>query len=89
MKLFNTVDEYLQEAKANDIIVFGGKGIMNGITSIGSKHDTHKVHKNTNKDKIVVRAYRGRTNLTLGVSSYDQEIAVLNTSEYKQLPVLW
>ena len=88
MKLFQKVDEYLQEAKENDIVVFGGRGLMNGITNIESKHDTHKVVTAT-EEKLIVRAYRGRTNLILGANGYDQEIAVLSSEEFKKLPVLW
>jgi hypothetical protein len=89
MKLFQKVDEYLQEAKENDIVVFGGRGLMDGITNIGSKHDTHKVVKGTTKDKIVVRAFRGRTNLVLSANGYDQQIAVLTKNEFKNLKTLW
>lgn len=45
MKTFKTVDEYIQTAKENDIIVFGGRGIMDGTKNIRSKHDTYKVRK--------------------------------------------
>ena len=89
MKLFNNVDDYLQEAKENDIIVFGGNGIIDGLKNINSKHDTYKVCKNTNLQKIVVRGFRGRKNLTLGADSYDQKLVLLNNMEFKNLPVLW
>lgn len=89
MKTYNTVDDYLQEAKPNDIIVLGGRGIMDGIKSLGSKHDTYKVHKNTTKDYLVIRGYRGRKNLVLGANAYDQKVRVLSKKEFEQLPTLW
>ena len=88
MKVYNNVDEYIKEAKQNDIIVLGGKGLMDGIKSLESKHDTHKVVIAT-EEKFIVRAYKGRTNLILGANGYDQEIAVLSSEEFKKLPVLW
>lgn len=89
MKQYNTVDDYLQEAKPDDIIVLGGRGIVCGIESLESKHDTYKVHKNTTKDRLVIRGYRGRTNLVLGANAYDQKVVVLNKKEYNKLKVLW
>ena len=88
MKVYNNVEEYIKEAKQNDIIVLGGRGLMNGIKSFNSKHDTHKVVIAT-EYKFVVRAYRGRTNLVLGANGYDQEVAVLSSGEFKKLPILW
>jgi hypothetical protein len=85
MKIFNTVDEYLQEAKPNDKIILSGKGIMDGLKNINSKYDVLKVHSNTTKEKIVVRYYKGRSNLTLGANSYDQKVALLTETEYKKL----
>jgi hypothetical protein len=85
MTVFSTVDSYLEQAKPNDIIVLGGKGILNGLNVISSVHDTYKVHSNTTKDKLVIRSYRGKTNLSLGANYYDQEVALLSKEEYKQL----
>jgi hypothetical protein len=89
MKIFETVDDYLKEAKENDIIVLGGRGLMNGIVNINSKHDTHKVVKGTTINKIVVREFRGRTNLTLAPNSHDQQVALLTNKEFKNLKTLW
>lgn len=88
MKTYNTVDNYLQEAKPDDIIVLGGTGIMDGMKT-ESKHDTYKVHKNTTKDRLVIRGYRGRKNLVLGANAYDQKVGVLSKKEFEQLPILW
>lgn len=89
MKIYNTVDDYLQKAKPDDIIVLGGAGVIDGIATVESKHDTYKVHKNTTKDRLVIRGYRGRKNLVLGANAYDQKVGVLSKKEFKQLPTLW
>lgn len=86
MKLFETITDYLKEAKPNDIITLGGRGIVNGIKP-QSKHDTYKVHKNTTPEKLVMTEYRGRKTLT--TNEHDQEVAVLSKKEFEQLPVLW
>jgi hypothetical protein len=88
MKTYNTVDNYITEAKQNDIIVLAGKGLMDGIKSLNSKHDTHKVIEATN-EKLVVKAYRGKTRLKLSVNSFDQQIALLTKKEFNNLKVLW
>ena len=88
MKTFKTVDEYIPTAKENDIIVFGGRGIMDGIKNIGSKHDTYKVKK-ADAEKLLVKAYRGKSCLRLDANAYNQELVLLTNKEYKELPVLW
>jgi len=85
MKLYNTIDDYLKEFKPNDKILLGGKGIMDGIKTSDRKEDTYKVHTNTTPQKIVIRAYRGKTNLIVGANSYDQQVAILTNEEYKDL----
>lgn len=85
MRTYNTVDEYLQNYKENDIIVLGG---TNGLSfAIESKWDTYKVHRNTTKGKLVVRNYRGRTNLTLGANAYEQKVTVISKKEFEGLRV--
>lgn len=86
MKTYNTITEYLKEAKPNDIIVLGGRGIMDGMRA-ESKHDTFKVHKNTTDVKLVVRRYRERTNLT--TNEHNQKVGVLSKKEFEQLASLW
>ena len=88
METFKTVDEYITIAKENDIIVFGGRGIIDGIKNIGSKHDTYKVKK-ANNDKLLIKAYRGRSLLRLDASAYNQELVLLTKTEFNNLPVLW
>jgi len=86
MKTYNTITDYLTEAKPNDIIVLGGTGIMDGMKA-ESKHDTYKVHTNTTGVKLVVRRYRERTNLT--TNEHNQKVGVLSKKEFQQLPTLW
>ena len=88
MKTFNNVDNYITEAKQNDIIVLAGKGLIDGIKTLNSKHDTYKVIEATN-EKLIIKAYRGKTRLKLSVNSFDQQIALLTNKEYKDLKVLW
>jgi hypothetical protein len=88
MKTFNNVDNYITEAKQNDIIVLAGKGLIDGIKTLNSKHDTYKVIEATN-EKLIVKAYRGKTRLKLSINSFDQQIALLTNKEYKDLKVLW
>jgi ribosomal protein L21 len=85
MIVYSTVDYYLQHQKPNDIIVLGGKGILNGLNYIENVHDTLKVHNDTTSDKLVVRHYKGRKNYTLNKNNYNQEVAVLSADEFKQL----
>jgi hypothetical protein len=85
MKVFSTVDSYLEQAKPGDIIVFGGRGILNGLNLVSSVYDTYKVHNNTTKDKLVIRSYKGRKNLSLGANYYEQEVALLSKEDYKNL----
>lgn len=60
MKTYNTITDYLLEAKPNDIIVLGGAGILDGFRA-ESKHDTYKVHKYNRckvSSKKVQRTYK-------------------------------
>lgn len=86
MKTFDTVEQYKTQAKENDIIVLAGKGIIDGITSLESKHDTYKV---VTVEPLMFRQFRGRTNYRLGSSSYNQKIAVLTKKEFNNLKTLW
>ena len=88
MKHFNTVDEYIPTAKENDIVVFGGRGIMCGIKNLSSKHSTYKVKKAT-EEKLLIKAFRGKSTLRLDACAYNQELVLLTNKEYKELPVLW
>lgn len=82
MVLFKTVNDYLETFKVGDLLIFGGRGIMNGISENNNKHDVYRVHENTTRENIVIRGYRGRTNLIMATHSYDQEVALLSKDEY-------
>lgn len=89
MKLFNSLTEYEKQAKINDIIILGGKGIMDGIKTLQSKHDTFKVSGFKTDGSVVIKKYRGKTKLIIGANSYDQEVALLTNKEFKELPVYY
>ena len=89
MKTFQNIDDFLQEAKPGQIIVLGGRGLMDGIETLASKHDTFKVHKRTTKDKLLITKFRGRVVYGVGAGSYDQQVALLTKQEYDNLPVLF
>jgi hypothetical protein len=89
MKVFNSLTEYEKQARINDIIVLGGKGLMDGIKSLGSKHDTLKVSGFKIDGSVLIKKYRGRTNFVVGAGSYDQEVALLTKKEFNDLPVLY
>ena len=89
MKLFNSLTEYEKQAKINDIIALGGKGLMDGIKTCKSKHDTFKIFGFKTDGSIIVKKYRGKTKFIIGANSYDQEVALLTNKEFKQLPVFF
>ena len=88
MKIYNTLDSYIKEAKINDRIVFQGMGIIDGIKTLESKHNTHRVVY-IDSLSIKVTEYRGKVKFYAGQKSYDQQIAVLTKKEFKDLKVLW
>ena len=82
---FETVNTYLQFAKPNDIIVLGGYGILDG-TKVSNKYDTYKVQKETTKEKLVLKSYKGRKKLTLQPDRYDQQLLKLSIEFFNSLP---
>lgn len=84
MKTFQSVTEYEKVAKKGDRIVLGGKGIVDGITSLQYKNDTYKVHGKDNEG-LTLRAYKGRTNLCIGANYKDQQILLLSKEKYDSL----
>ena len=84
--IYNTVDDYLQNFKVGDKIALAGYGIIDGIKSIQSKHDTYTVTERTNSTYISLKAYGKRTYLSLSPDYYDQQIAVISTETFKKLP---
>ena len=85
MKTFKTVNDYLNEFAINDIIVLCGYGKIDGSKSIGNKYDTYKVMHGTTCNDIVLRNYKGRKNLKLDASYYDQQLILLSKKEFKEL----
>lgn len=83
--IYNTVDDYLQNFKVGDKIVLAGYGLIDGIKTIRSKHDTYTVTERTHSTYISLKAYRRRTYLTLAPNYYDQQIAVISTKTFKNL----
>jgi len=89
MIIFETLEQYEKQAKIGDVIVLAGRGIIDGIGTCDSKHQTHKVSKIAEDGQISIKAYRGRTNYKVGASHYDQKVALLTKKEFNQLPILY
>ena len=83
MKIFETITDYVKEAKINDIIVFNGTGIINGTLTLDSKNDTYKVTK-ISENQIWFKAYRCKKQLT---TQTNQKVALLTKAEIKNLPL--
>jgi len=86
MKTYKTVDDYSKEAKPNDKVIFGGRGIMDGLKN-KTKSNTYTVKSIKDDGTLSLRAYRGKTNLILGANAYDQQILVVTNKEFKEMPV--
>ena len=86
MKTYKTVNEYLKETKPNDKVIFGGKGIVDGLKN-RTKSNTYTIKAIKDDGTLSLRAYRGRTNLILGANAYDQQIIVVGEKEFKEMPV--
>ena len=86
LTIYNTVDDYLQNFKVGDKIVLAGYGMVDGIKTVHSKHDTYTVTERTNSTYLSLKAYRGRTYLSVKPDYYDQQIAVIPTEIFKKLP---
>ena len=84
MQVYKTIDNYLQHYKPDDVIVLGGRGIMSGLKP-SSKYNTYKVSARTSTEKLIIRAYKGRKDLSIGANYYDQEVGVLTKEEFKNL----
>lgn len=86
MKIYETVDDYMNDFKKGDIIVFGGVGILDGLESVQYKFDTYKtvgVIENSKNSSLIFREYRGRTNLS--TSKHGQRVGVLTKAEFNNL----
>lgn len=87
MKEYNTVKEYTQDAKENDLVVFGGKGIINGLNEL-NKHSTYKIVEVTKDKELIFKVYRGKTRLKMYADHYDQKMLLLNKKEFNKLETL-
>ena len=87
MKIYNTINEYIKESRKNDIIVFGGNGILCGLKSLQSKYDTYKLIQGLENKPLKVKEYRGRKTWVLPVHQFSQKIAVLNKKEFNILSI--
>lgn len=82
--------ERLEEiAKVGDIIVLAGSGIIDGVESLSSKHDTYKVSRIKSDGSISIKGYRGRTHLSISACAYNQKVLLLTKKEFNKLPILW
>lgn len=86
MKIYNTVTDYLKEAKPNDKVIFGGRGIIDGLKN-KNKANTYTVKAITYDNSLILRAYKGRINLRIGSDYYDQQVMTVSSKEFKELPV--
>jgi hypothetical protein len=84
MKTYENIETYLNDAKQNDYVVLQGYGIMDGLLTIAFKYDAYKVHKIDEKG-LLLRRFKGRTNLRIGASYLDQKIGLLTVKEFKNL----
>ena len=50
------------------------------------KGGTYRVTCGTTTDHLSIRAYNGRTELTIGEYYWNQKVGVLTDKEFKQLP---
>lgn len=88
MREFKTLEDFQQVAKPNDLIILGGRGIVNGIGN-NSKHDTMKVCRVKEDGTIQLKKFRGRKTYLVGASHYDQKVVLISQKEFKQLPTLY
>lgn len=84
MKVFNSVNEYLNHAKVGDRIVLGGKGIIDGTKNVEFVWETKKV-TDASKDKFRFKEFGGRKTYGILPEFYDQQIGVITDKEFKLL----
>lgn len=85
MKIFNSVYDYEKVAKVGDRILLGGKGIMN-IFKTNDKRDSCRVHRIANDGTIRIKKYQGKRTFYIDTDFYDQEVALFEGNEFKNLP---
>lgn len=85
MKVFDNVHDYEKVAKVGDRILLGGKGIMDGLKT-NDKRDSFRVYRITSDGHIRIRKYQGKITFAIGDYSYDQQVALFEKNEFKNLP---
>jgi len=84
---YETVGNYLSRAKRNDILVFGGRGLISGFNNV-DKIYTYKLI-DADKNRLTVRRYRAKNLQELPSYNYNQQVAVLSKNEFNQLEKSW
>ena len=84
--IYKTVGDYLPNAKRNDVLVFGGKGLLCDNAKFNStlKYNTCRLVE-AHQNELIVRRYRARNLSHLPDYNYDQRVAVLSKKEFKNL----
>lgn len=83
MEKFTTVIDYINSAaKPGDIIIFSGRGILDGMNP-EFKHETYKVLQSDKSTGLLFRAFGGRKRLRTSV--FDQAVGVLSPAEFSAL----
>ena len=84
--IYKTVGDYLPNAKRNDVLVFGGNGLLCGNAKFNStlKYNTCRLVE-AHQNELIVRRYRARNLSRLPDCAYNQRVAVLSKKEFKDL----
>jgi hypothetical protein len=85
MTIFKSVFDYLKVGKTDDLLVFQGKGILNGFNYF-AKTDVYK-HTCVRGEDIYLRAYRAKKPCSMKQSHFDQKVMLLTKKEFSQLEV--
>lgn len=85
MRIYNDIEEYLPNAKRNDLMIFEGKGLMSGFDCM-CKYFTYKLISATN-DKLTLKGYRSKTNSILSTYNFNQRVAILTKNEFNKLSI--
>jgi|AntDeeMinimDraft_5_1070356.scaffolds.fasta_scaffold10158_3 hypothetical protein len=80
-----SVSDYVKTLKAGDRVVFGGHGVMDGMKGPWVKQDTYRVVGLDDDGDLVLTPYRGRNRQVLPAVNFNQEMALLSASHFKNL----
>ncbi len=84
MILFQTLQQYKQVAKINDIIALEGNGLIDGL-KVTCKNDCFKVYTlNSSSGFVGFKKYNAKNGLT---TATPQRVALINVKVYKDLPI--